>query len=719
MRHSRSTMVGRTQQAWVERLWVSGNPQDRLLLEGLVSALLQTHTDPSRGTRQAINALEVAEILRHLDVDQTTLLAALLSDSSLREQQDIAAIRQQYGNGVAVLCEDIRNLQRFRDCVKNEDPIVSNQQQGEQLRRMLMAMVRDVRTILIELAWNLFQLRLLAHEDISDLHRCAARQAMDLYAPLANRLGVSQLKWEMEDLAFRFLQPDNYKAIAKALADKRIEREQYIADFIHILKGLLAKHGIQAEVYGRPKHLYSIWKKLRRKNIGLDELYDLRAVRVIVDDVDTCYHVEAIVHDEWLHIPEEYDNYIANKKPNGYQSIHTVVLGPDAKYVEVQIRTREMHQFAELGVAAHWRYKEGGKEDKAMANAVNAMRRLLESNDNDVELLEDFRTEVFDDRVFVLSPKGRIVDMPKGSTPVDFAYHIHTSIGHRCRGAKVNGVIVPLNYVLQNGEQVEILPGNHERPNPDWLIKELGYVKSGSTRQKIRQWFSQQNQDQNYKDGMRILEKERHLLSLDKLDYAALAQAFNRASERDFIIAVGRNEVTAAQVRNFLLKRHEPEFKLRLSRGANTTAHDVEVRGVRRVFTQMATCCHPVNGDPILGYLSLGRGVIVHRADCPDLAALRKERPERIIEVTWGTGAAAYAADITVSTYNKAGVLSDIATLLAKEKININSLHTRETHDPCFAVMDFTIEIRDVEQLGEVLEKLLQLPSVIDAQRKV
>lgn len=716
MRHSKSnTTEYRTRHAWVERFWISGDERDRCTLDALVARLLQ-HTPLADDNLQPC-ALDVAEILRHLDVDQTTLIAALLCDDRIREELSFETIRQEYGESVLRLCEDIRNLQRFRDCVKNADPLVSHQEQGEQLRRMLMAMVRDIRTILIKLAWNLQHLRLLAREDITDLHRCVARQTMDLYAPLANRLGISQLKWELEDLAFRFLQPDTYKSIAKSLADKRIEREQYIADFIHLLKDLLAKHNIQAEVYGRPKHLYSIWKKLRRKHIGIEELYDLRAVRVIVADKDTCFQVEALVHDEWLHIPEEYDNYIANPKPNGYKSIHTVVLGPDAKYVEIQIRTREMHQFAELGVAAHWRYKEGGKEDQAMENAINAMRRLLESNDNDTELLEDFRTEVFEDRVFVLSPKGRIIDMPRGSTPIDFAYRIHTSIGHRCRGAKVNGAIVPLTYVLNNGEQVEILVGKEERPSQDWLSRE-GYVKSGSTRQKIRLWFRQQNQDQNYKDGIRALEKERHLLNLPKLDYAELAQHFNRASEQEFIVAVGRNDISPKQVRNYLLSSHEPEFKLRLSKPAAAADNTVEVRGVRRLFTQMATCCHPVSGDPIIGYLSMGRGVIVHRADCPDLAALRKERPERIIEVTWGAGTAAYAAEITVSTYNKAGVLSDIANLLAREKVNINSLHTRETHDPCFAVMDITLEIRNVEQLGDILEKLLQLPSVLDAQRK-
>ncbi|SEA41780.1 GTP pyrophosphokinase [Thiothrix caldifontis] len=716
MRHSRTTNTeSRTRQAWIERFWVSDNERDFYLLGQIIDnlLLLPPPADPLQPC-----SLDVAEILRHLDVDQTTIMAALLCDNRFQQTLTLDEVEKEYGQAVRRLCEDMRNLQRFRDCVENTDSSSSRQEQGEQLRRMLMAMIKDIRTVLIKLAWSLQYLRLLSREELSDLHRCVARLSMDLYAPLANRLGISQIKWELEDLSFRFLQPEVYKGIAKSLAGKRIEREQYIADFIHILKELLTKNAIKGEVYGRPKHLYSIWKKKTRKQIEIDELYDLRAVRVIVEDVNTCYRTLDVVHNTWRHIPEEYDDYIGNKKPNGYESIHTVVVGPESKFVEVQIRTHEMHRFAELGVAAHWYYKEGGRQDKAMSEAINAMRRLLDSNDSDSDLMEDFRTEVFSDRVFVLTPKGRIIDMPKGSTPVDFAYHVHTSVGHRCRGSKVNGSIVPLNYVLRNGDQVEILTSKHEHPRQDWMKPELGYVKSGSTRQKVRQWFSQQNHEQNAKDGERILEKERHLLNLRKLDYAELTKQFSRPSERDLLIAVGRNEISPAQIRHFLLSAHEPEFKLRKTHSPEMPSSAIEVRGVSKLYTQMATCCHPVNGDPIVGYLSQGRGVIVHRADCPDLANLRKEREERIIEVNWGTHGAAYAADITVSTFNKSGVLGDIASLLAKEKVNIHSLHTRDTHDPCFAVMDFTLEIRDVQQLGEVLEKLLQLPSVIDAQRK-
>ena len=439
---------------------------------------------------------------------------------------------------------------------------------------------------------------------------------------------------------------------------------------------------------------------------------------VISGEKALCYEVLSLVQETWRSIPEEFDDYIANPKPNGYQSIHTVVIGPQGKAVEVQIRTRQMHQQAEQGVASHWRYKEGGKLDPELERVIASVRRMLDSNDSGQQLMEDFRTEIFSDRVFVRTPKGKVIDLPKGATPIDFAYYVHTSIGHRCRGAKVSGNIVPLNYTLKNGEVVDILTSKVERPRQDWLMPELAYVKSASSKQKIRQWFSQQNHDQNFKDGEKALEKERHLLNLPSLDFADLARQFNRSTERDFVISVGKNDITAAQVRNYLLRSHEPEFKLRKSKRPATSSSEIEVLGVTQLYTRIAPCCHPVFGEPIVGYLSQGRGVVVHRADCIEAQNLRKERADRMIEVTWGTNLAAYEADITVSTYNKAGVLGDIASLFAKEKINIRSLHTRDTHDLCFAVIDFTLEVKDATQLGDILEKLLQLPSVIDAQRK-
>jgi GTP pyrophosphokinase len=716
MQHSRlSNTEDRTHQVWFDRFAVADDFEALTRLAELVDTLL--HLPPSSDPLQP-SSLDVAEILRHLDVDQTTLMAALLCDERLETQISLAEIERDYGKTVRGLCENIRNLQHFHDCKDDGTSQSADGAQSEQLRRMMLAMVNDLRAIVIKLAWNLQYLRLLARQDVSALHRCVANLTMSLYAPWANRLGISQIKWEMEDMSFRFLQPETYKSIAKSLSGKRIEREQFIVDFIQRINALLAAQQIRAEVYGRPKHIYSIWKKLRRKHVEIDNLYDLRAVRVIVEDKQSCYEVLSLVQDQWRSIPEEFDDYIANPKPNGYQSIHTVVLGPQGRPVEIQIRTRQMHQKAEQGVASHWRYKEGGKLDPQLERVISSVRRMLDSNETDSELLDDFRTEVFNDRVFVRTPKGKVIDLPKGATPVDFAYYVHTSVGHRCRGAKVCGNIVPLNTVLKNGEQVEILTGKDERPRQAWFNPELGYVKSAGVRQKIRQWFSQQNQEQNFRDGEKILEKERHLLNLNKVDFDELAHHFGRAGERDFVVAVGKGDISPAQIRQYLLRSHEPEFKLRKSKLPENAPNDIQVRGVSKLFTKMATCCHPVYGDSIIGYLSQGRGVIVHRTDCPDLANLRKEREERIIEVTWGTNQAAYEADITVSTYNKAGVLGDIAALLSREQINIRSLHTRDTHDPCYAVMDFTLEIRDVEQLGDVLEKLLQLPSVIDAQRK-
>lgn len=714
MQHSQIANTGsRTRQAWVERFWVSEDEKDLYLLGEVIDSILKF--PPTEDALQP-SCLDVAEILRHLDSDQSTLLAALLADNRFNALLTLAEVEKHYGSTTRQLLESVRQLQAFRDCIDGVDP--TPHERAEHLRQMIRAVIGNPRAVLIKLAWNLQVLRLLSRQEISEMHRCVARLTMESYAPWANRLGVSQIKWEMEDLAFRFLQPDTYKAIAKSLSDKRIEREQYIADFTDTLRDLLKEHSIKAEVYGRPKHIYSIWKKKHRKQVEISELYDLRAVRVMVDDINTCYNVLGLVHDRWVHIPDEYDDYIANRKPNGYQSIHTVVLGPQGKYVEIQIRTREMHRFAELGIAAHWRYKEGGKYNQAIERAINSSRRMLESGESDTDLLEDFRTENLEARIFVVTPKGQMFDLPEGATPIDFAYHVHTSVGHRCRGAKVNGSIVPLNSPLFNGAQVEIITGKEERPRQDWLVKELGYIKSGSTRQKIRQWFSQQNHEQNCKDGERLLEKERHLLNLNKLDYAALAKHFNRNSEREFLIAVGKNDISTTQVRQLLVRSHEPELKFRKSKAAESGAGDVEVRGVKKLFTQMAKCCHPVNGDPIVGYLSQGRGVIVHRADCAELINLRKEREERIIDVTWGSHATAYIADVRISTFNKSGVLGEVASLLAKEKVNIQSLHTRDTNDPCFAIMDIALEIKDVDQLGDILEKLLQLSSVLDVQRK-
>ena len=720
MQHSQLVNTeSRDLASWVERLWVSAKPHDQELLRTIVSALLNPEHHDNKSLYP--NSLDVAETLRSLDVDQATLMAALMSDPLFIETREIQEIEKEFGKTVATLCENMRTLHHFRECTQISEAM-SEKQQAEQVRRMLFAMTNDLRAVLIKLAWHLQYLRLLSRYEHSQKHTCAGHQTMDIFAPITNRLGVSQLKWEMEDLAFRFLEPEKYKSIAKSLQNTRLDRENYIASFTELINKMMQEGEVKGKVYGRPKHIYSIWKKMNFKGVGIAQLYDLRAIRVIVSDKETCYKVLGMIHERWPHIPEEWDDYIANQKPNGYQSIHTVVIGPKGRHVEIQIRTEEMHQFAELGVAAHWRYKEGSKYDKAMERVVSSLRRLLDNDANDSELLEDFHTELFSDRVFILTPKGRVIDLVKGATPIDFAYAIHTDIGHRCQGAKVNGAIVPLNYELQNGEQVEVLTGKEARPRMNWLNESLGYIKSARTRQKINHWFRQQDHDNNYKEGLEILEREKHLLNLPKLKPADLVKTFNRQDERDFLIALGRGDISSKQLSDTLIRSQTKEIRFRKVKKA-TTHHisDIVVRGVEDLYTQTAQCCRPVFGDQIIGFITQGRGISVHRSDCPNILHLAEEQHNRLIDVSWGMSSSEsdYAADLLVSGYNQPGLLRDIADLFARTRLNVISINTRPTHDSNFSLLEITIQISDTLQLANVLERLIQLPSVTDAQRKV
>ena len=704
--------------AWIQHLWTSGSEQELERLQHAIGLLLEFTADTQESFQP--RSLEVGQILRQLGTDHTTLLAALLSDPRLIPHIELEEIAEDFGQPVAALCENMRVLHMFRENTWKTSPHPSEKQQADLLRRMLLAMVKDVRVVLIKLAWHLQYLRLLSREPITQRHQCAANQTMEVYAPLANWLGISHIKWELEDLAFRFLQPETYREIAKALANTRLERENYIREFIEIIQGMLDESGIKAKIYGRPKHIYSIWRKMQRKGVTINQLYDLRAIRIIVDNVETCYEVLGMVHERWGHIPEEWDDYISNRKPNGYQSIHTVVIGPRDRHVEIQIRNQAMHKFAELGVAAHWRYKDGTRNDRTLEHVVANMRRLLDRNPEDDELLEDFRTELFGNRVFVLTPKGRVVSLTKGATPIDFAYAIHTDIGHRCQGAKVNGAIVPLNYELHNGEQVEILTGKEARPRMNWLSESLGYIKSNRTRQKINHWFRQQDHDKNYNEGQSIVEHEKHMLNLPDLNVADLARVFNRQNERDFLIALGRGDISPKQLADTLIRSRTQEIRFRKLKKKDTGHRSsIVVRGVEDLYTQCAQCCQPVYGDSIIGFITHGRGISVHRSDCPNILHLPKEQANRLIEVSWGGNVADYAVDILVSGYNKPGLLRDIADVLARGRINVLSINTRPTVDSDFALLDIAIQIEDTTQLSDVLERLMQLPKVTDAQRRV
>ena len=716
MQHSQTVNPkSRDLDTWARRLWVSNQEQDLELLYKAIKPLLERgECDPLQPC-----SLDVAENLRLIEAEQLTLLAALLSDPLYADALKQGEIEQEYGLQISRVCSGMWSLHSFREnTAAAADP--TQKEQAELVRNMLLSMVGDMRAVLIKLAWQLQYLRLLARENLGPVHTHAANLTMMLFAPLANRLGISQIKWELEDLSFRFLEPQQYKSIAKSLANTRLQRENYIQEFIQTIRSLLAEANIKATVYGRPKHIYSIWKKMQRKQVPIDQLYDLRAIRIIVDDNDLCYEVLSRVHARWTHIQEEFDNYIAHAKSNGYQSIHTVVMGPSDRAVEIQIRTHDMHQFAELGVAAHWRYKEGSRYDGNLERVINSMRRLLDADIDDGELLEDFQAELFSDRVFVVTPKGRVVDLIKGATPIDFAYAIHTDIGHRCHSARVNGRLTSLNYELRNGDKVEIITNKEPRPKMNWLNSSLNFIKAPRTRQKINHWFRQQNHERNYQEGVAILDRQKHVLNFPNLKAGDLFQQFGRQNERDFLIALGRGDITPKQFTDSLLRSRSTEIPVRKIKKVAPLkqAGGVIVQGVSDLVTQIAQCCQPLQGESIIGYITIGRGVSVHRTDCKNILHLNDEQKKRLVDVSWRGGAMDYAVDIQVSGENKPGLVRDVADVLARLNINIHEINTLPRENDEVSFINLTIQIQDIEQLSEVLERLMQLPSVRDAQRR-
>lgn len=670
------------------------------------------------GDSKRPRSIDVALILRHLGVDESTQIATLLSDRRLREVLQPEVVRSGYGEDVAKLVASVHWLNTFKDC---EHEQVHTPEQAERLRRMLLAMIKDVRALLIKLAYRVQRLRLLAREDY-EIRRCVARETLDIYAPLANRLGVAQLKWELEDLAFRYLDPQTYKEVARSLDESRVAREAYLKDFMAQLHRALADAGIQAQLSGRPKHIYSIWRKMQNKQLELNQLYDLRAVRVVVDNVPDCYAALGVVHTLWSHIAREFDDYIANPKDNGYRSLHTAVVAAQAKVVEVQIRTREMHEFAERGVAAHWAYKEGSRQDALMQRCIDSLRRMLEAGKGDGALWEDFRNDVFEDRVFVLTPSGEIQDLPKGSTPLDFAYSIHTEIGHRCRGAKVDGRIVPLTYRLSSGEQVEILTTREGRPSRDWLNPHLGYLHSSRSRAKVRQWFKHQDRERNLRDGRAIVERELQRLGLKGEALGEAIERFNLHGEEDLMVEVGRGNISLAQLAGTL---HVPELPGRVdslevrreSRG-NEAPAGVTVSGVGNLLTDFARCCKPMPGDPIVGYITQGRGITIHRQDCGNVLRLDSEGRRRLVEVAWGNGPRVFPVDVSIEAYDRQGLLRDITTILGNERVNLLRADTQTNSRDQSVKMALTLELADTRQLARVLDLFLQVPNVMEARRR-
>jgi GTP pyrophosphokinase len=688
----------------------------------LLQALTEARALDARGTDRA---LELLEILEPLAPDPVTISSALMHVAG-RNGHDLSAIHETLPPPVRKQLADLKTLKHYEAGQKVDD----TERSAEGLRRLLLALVKDVRVVLIDLAWQLVLLR--RAQDNGDTPRQLARETMLIHAPLANRLGIWQLKWELEDLSFRLLEPDQYRRIADLVAEHRTEREAFIDRFIERLKTALDEAGIDAEVKGRPKHIYSIWKKMQRKGLDFHQLFDVRAVRVLVDDLPSCYSALGLVHTLWQPIPGEFDDYITTPKGNSYQSLHTAVADREGRAVEVQIRTHEMHEHAELGVASHWRYKEGGPTDPAFDNKIAIMRQLLESSDDDLDdesLLDSFRSVTSEDRVYVLTPRGEVLDMSAGSTVLDFAYQVHTEVGHRCRGAKVNGRIVPLTQVVKTGDRVEILTAKHPNPSRDWLNPRLGYINGARARAKVRQWFKRESRDDNLRAGRDALEAEARRLSTDLADLGAVVERFHQNSIDDLYVAIGSGELTAGQVVNALARKKaaetEPQAEdlvtrapVRQKGAPQEKPDDIVIEGVGNLMTTMARCCHPVPGDPVVGYVTQGRGVTIHREDCGQVLHWRSENSPRLLRVNWGSQrGASYSAQILVRAFDRRDLIRDISTVLSASETQVTDISSRLDEQLDEVSIHLKLRVRDFEQLSELLSRLNNVANVIEARR--
>ncbi|MBP5981108.1 MAG: GTP diphosphokinase [Halomonas sp.] len=675
--------------------------------------------------------LEMADILADLKLDQATLEAAVLYRAVREELLSLDAVTKRFGSEVATLIDGVLQMAAISYPLAPNHGMSQHNQQ-ENLRKMLVNMVGDVRVALIKIAERTCALRQVKD---APLEKClqVAREVADIYAPLAHRLGIGQIKWELEDLSFRYLHEDEYKAIAKLLAEKRLDRERYIHDVVETLKGLMeAQHITHHDVSGRAKHIYSIWRKMKRKGIDFSEVHDVRAVRILVPEVTDCYTVLGIVHSRWHHVPDEFDDYIANPKKNGYQSLHTAVVGPENKVLEIQIRTFAMHDDAELGVCAHWRYKghDTNAKSRSYEEKIAWLRQVLEWQDEVGgfgDLREGLSSDVAPDRNYVFTPDGHVIDLPRIATPIDFAYRVHTEIGHRCRGAKVNGRIVPLTYKLKSGQQVEILTATKGGPSRDWLNPSLGYVRTSRARAKIQAWFKHQARDQNLDEGRAIFEREMRRLDVDGLDLPKLADAVNYQNADDMYAAIGAGDLRIGQVLHQAQQLFgETDDQEQLERllakprrlPSKTPKSDITVLGVGNLKTSMANCCRPVPGESIVGFITQGRGVTVHRQDCSNILQLRMEEPQRIIEVEWGERAhTRYPVTIEIQAWDRSGLLRDVTGLLGNEKVNVLAVNTLTDTNEGIARLRITLEVDGLESLGRLFSRIQQLPNVTEVRR--
>lgn len=660
-------------------------------------------------------ALDVAVLLADLRLPAPTITAGIL-EAGAAAKAELAAIEERHGAEVRALLEGVRRLDVIQwDHLEREAT--------ENLRKMFLAMASDIRVVLIALACRVHDMRCLDERAPEERARLA-RETLDVFAPLANRLGIWGLKWELEDLAFREQEPQTYREIGKLLAEKRASRRASIDEVMQALKEKLDEAGIPAEIMGRPKHIFSIYKKMQRKRLGFDEIYDVSAVRVLVEEVGQCYAVLGLVHGLWQPIPGEFDDYIAKPKSNFYRSLHTAVIGPGGRNLEVQIRTREMHEQSEYGIAAHWRYKEGAKSAaRRFDEKINWLRQLMEWQKevtDPADLAESLKTDVFSEQVYVFTPTDEVIDLPQGATPLDFAYRIHTAVGHRCRGAKVGGQIVPLDHELRTGDRVEIITGKQAKPSRDWINPHLGYVKTASARAKIKQWFRQQGRDTSIAQGRELLDRELRRLGVE-MTHADVARLYELDDTNELLARLGFGDVSTQSVAGRILEAERerkaaaaPPVPPKPSKPAKPSTGGVSIGDVSDVMSTPAKCCHPVPGDEVIGYVTRGRGVIIHRRDCPNMK--NHPEPERLMELTWGSKLGeVYPVEIQLVAHDRAGLLRDIADVVTREGVNMRSAAADNANG--LATLWATLEIRGSEQLLRVLHRLERLPYVQAVKR--
>ena len=718
--------------SWLSAVCKDRDEPEQQVIHAALEVAQQAHQRQLRasGEPYLVHCLAVAEIVHHLHLDHEAVAAAILHDVVEDTDVSLDVIEKEFGANVAALVDGVTkmgHIEEIRGVAPGKgDTKVSH---SESVRKLLLAMAEDVRVVLIKLADRLHNMRTLRYLS-EKRQRRIARETLDIYAPLANRLGIWQVKWELEDLALRYMDGEAYRRIASLLDGRRIDRERHIELVKESLQTEFESADIQAEIYGRPKHIYSIWRKMQRKNIDFHEIFDVQAVRVLVDNPRDCYAVLGIVHGLWHHVPHEFDDYIANPKTNNYRSLHTAVIGPEGKAVEVQIRTREMHEHAELGIAAHWRYKEGAHYDAGFEKKIAWLRQLLEWKDEEPsadEFVDRFKSESIDERVYVLTPQGEVVDMPAGATALDFAYHIHTDVGHRCRGVKVDGRIVPLTYELSNGQQLEVLTARQAAPSRDWINPHLGYLKTPRARAKVRHWFKQQDRDISVTAGRTALERELHRLGLSGSQLDAVVKKLNYKDSDSMMAALGRGDQQLGQVISAVLslsqtKTDEP-LSLPITKRRPAARHeseDFKVLGVGNLLTNTALCCRPVPNDAIVGYITRGRGVTIHRRDCANVLRLKDEDRDRLIDVEWGAlPDRVFPVDIQIQAYDRPGLLRDVSTLLANDQINVLGVNTYTDTKDLVARMELHVEVTDIGQLSRILSRIGQLPNLIEVKRKV